>query len=51
MNSVNGTLTIANSELRSEDSLVLSSIGESGDLTISSSVISGRVFTDKGKVH
>ena len=51
VNSVNGTLTIANSELRSEDSLVLSSIGESGDLTISSSVISGRVFTDKGKVH
>ena len=50
VNSANGTLTITNSELRSEDSLVLSSTGESGELTISSSLISGRVYADKGKV-
>ena len=43
-----GTLTISGSELRSEDSPVLSSA--SGDITISSSVISGRVLAEEGKV-
>ena len=45
-----GTLNIVGSELHSEDSLVLSSTGATGELTISSSLISGRVYADQGKV-
>ena len=43
-----GALVISGSNLRSDDSPVLNSV--SGDLTISSSVISGRIIADKGKV-
>jgi len=47
-----GTLVIAKSELVSggAGALVLSSTGETGELTISGSVISGRVQADQGRV-
>ena len=51
VNNNGGTLYIVGSELRAEaDSLVVASTGASGELIISSSSISGRVYADKGKV-